>query len=85
MFLQKAFNDLKVFKVLKVFMCIYMCVCLHVYICVYVYMYVCMYISGGRGTYSEPSQTFSMELSVNGFEWFIAFRKGCGLEFLGVL
>ena len=63
-------------------MCIYVCVCM----CIYVYMYVCMYISGGGGgTNSEPSQTFSMELSVNGFEWFIAFRKGCGLEFLGVL
>ena len=58
-----------------VFACVYMCIC----------MFVCILVGGGRGTYSEPSQTFSMELSVNGFEWFIAFRKGCGLEFLGVL
>ena len=60
-----------------VFACVYMCIC----------MFVCILVGGGGGggTYSEPSQTFSMELSVNGFEWFIAFRKGCGLEFLGVL
>ena len=72
------------------YVCFYVYMYMYMYIYIYIYIYQLYILTFNVNyfnkksfqteylteAYSEPSRTFSMQLSANGFERYIAFQKG---------